>query len=113
VAAPAIGRAAPPLLARVFPPAGSGQGAAFIAGVGLRGAAAAVVGATAIAGAALGRLGLASVLIGLGAALGLGWLLSRRLGGLTGDALGAAVEVTELAVLLTTVGWTTVSAGHA
>ena len=36
----------------------------------------------------------------LGVALGLAGLLDRRLGGLTGDVYGAAIELTELAVLV-------------
>jgi adenosylcobinamide-GDP ribazoletransferase len=32
--------------------------------------------------------------------LGLRWAMMRRLGGMTGDTLGAAVELTEVAVLV-------------
>jgi len=39
----------------------------------------------------------------LGVAWVAGWVFSRRLGGLTGDGLGAAVELAELGVLLTAV----------
>ena len=38
-------------------------------------------------------------------ALGTGQILSRRLGGITGDVLGAAVELSELGVLLTLTAW--------
>jgi adenosylcobinamide-GDP ribazoletransferase len=105
VITPVIGRAAVPLLAVVFPAAGGGEGAAFIASVEPWSAAAAVAGAAVIASAGLGPIGPASLLVGLGTALGLGWVLARRLGGLTGDSLGAAVELTELSVLLTSVAW--------
>ena len=44
--------------------------------------------------------GLLAAGIGIGLAWDLGRFLSRRLGGLTGDGLGAAVEVAEMGVLL-------------
>jgi cobalamin synthase len=40
------------------------------------------------------------------ASLGLGWFFTRQLGGLTGDVLGAVIEIAELIVLLTIVAWT-------
>ena len=36
---------------------------------------------------------------------GSGWFATRRLGGITGDVLGAAIEAAELIVLLTLVAW--------
>ena len=113
VTSPAIGRAAPPLLAMVFAPAGPGEGAAFMTSVSPWSAAAAVGCAGLVAGIGLGRVGLAALLVGLGGALALGWFLARRLGGLTGDTLGAAVELTELSVLLTTVARVHLSGWHA
>jgi adenosylcobinamide-GDP ribazoletransferase len=106
VVAPAIGRAAPALLARWFPAARpDGQGAAFIAGVNRRSASIAVIVAAVIAILALGGLGIIAVVAASVVTLALGRFFARRLGGLTGDVLGAAVEVTELVVLLTVSAW--------
>jgi adenosylcobinamide-GDP ribazoletransferase len=41
----------------------------------------------------------AAVLAGLGAA-GMAWLAKRQIGGQTGDVLGAAEQVAEIAILL-------------
>jgi adenosylcobinamide-GDP ribazoletransferase len=61
--------------------------------------------ALAIGFVALGVAGLvATVLAGLVAWAG-GAFLARRLGGLTGDVLGAAVEGAELVVILTVLAW--------
>lgn len=100
--APVVGRHAPLHLARAFQPATSGQGsgAAFMKAVTLR---AVSIGALVVIVAAVVILwpwGLLAAGIGIGLAWGLGRFLSRRLGGLTGDGLGAAVEVGELGVLL-------------
>lgn len=101
IVAPALGRLAPVLLARLCPPArDEGQGQVFALTVSTAG----VAGATAFA-VALTLL----VLWPWGGAL-LGWTfasawligrsLTRRLGGVTGDLLGGAVEVTEGLILL-------------
>lgn len=104
---PAIGRAAPPLLARWFPPArADGQGAAFAGGVGVAGALLAVVIAAAAAVAVLGAGGFVAALSGMVAALAAGRFFAGRLGGLTGDVLGAGVEVAELVALLAVLAWT-------
>jgi adenosylcobinamide-GDP ribazoletransferase len=104
VAAPAIGRAAPPVLAVLLPRAtDSGQGASFARHVGAPGAGLAVLAAAAVAASALGWAGAVALVAGLGAALVVGGLWSRRLGGLTGDVFGAAVEIAEMTVLLTLV----------
>ena len=101
LAAPAIGRAMPPALAGIFGVAlEGGQGAAFARGVrpagswiaGLVGLVAALLALRTAGGVAFGVAALAAV--------GMGRFLSSRLGGLTGDAFGAAVEFGELAVLL-------------
>jgi adenosylcobinamide-GDP ribazoletransferase len=107
VIAPAVGRAAPLALARLFPPARrDGQGARFQASMGRGAAAFAAALVFLVASVTLGWSGLVSCLVGLLAAILVGWQLSSRLGGITGDVLGAAVEVTELGVLLTVAAWT-------
>jgi adenosylcobinamide-GDP ribazoletransferase len=101
LAAPAIGRAMPPLLAAMFPPARpGGQGAAFTRAV--RRPAAWIAGAVALAASllALGAAGVVAFAIAAAIAVVLGSFLARRLGGLTGDGFGAAVEIAELTVLL-------------
>lgn len=107
LAAPVVARAAPALLARLFRPARTdGQGAAFHAGVGAAAVALGLAIALLVAAAALGWPGLAAGAAGLLAAVAVSAALARRLGGTTGDVLGAAVESAELAVLLTVVAWT-------
>jgi adenosylcobinamide-GDP ribazoletransferase len=104
---PAIARAAPPLLARLWPAAReAGQGAAFVAGVGPVGTLLAVAFAALAALGVLGPSGLVATGAGLLAAVVAARLLVGRLGGLTGDVLGAAVEVAELATLLAVIAWT-------
>jgi cobalamin synthase len=44
--------------------------------------------------------------VGIGGALVVGAFFVRRLGGVTGDVLGAGVETAELVFLLTIVAWT-------
>jgi adenosylcobinamide-GDP ribazoletransferase len=108
VVAPAVARATPPILARLFPPARrDGQGAVFQAGVGrtapLLGAALAAL----VSVAMLGWAGLAATASGVLAAVIVGAVLTGRLGGITGDVLGAAVEIAELGVLLAGAAWAT------
>jgi adenosylcobinamide-GDP ribazoletransferase len=100
VLAPVLGRAGPLLLVRLCPPARSGgAGHAFAAGTRWStlaiGGLVAVVASVAMLGAwgtlALGASGLL--------AWGLAAHLRRRLGGFTGDTLGALVEITEAGVL--------------
>lgn len=106
LATPAIGRATPALLACCFPAArAEGQGATFRAGVHARAAAMALVVAALGAGATLGLPGLAALAAACLGALGLGRFLTIRLGGITGDVLGAAVEAGELIALLTVAAW--------
>ncbi|MFQ5828725.1 MAG: adenosylcobinamide-GDP ribazoletransferase [Candidatus Methylomirabilia bacterium] len=105
--APLVGRYAPVLLARCFSPASPdlGYGSAFIRAVSRR--AFLVSGALVFVAAGLvcWPCGLIAAAVGLGVAWLAGHRLSRRLGGLTGDGLGAAVELAELGVLLTLVAF--------
>lgn len=106
LATPAIGRATPALLCRCFPPARpAGQGATFSAGLRAWDAALALGGTALIAALALGPVGLLALAAGSLAALGAGRFFSARLGGITGDVLGAGVEMGELAALLTMLAW--------
>lgn len=100
--APVVGRHAPLHLARAFQPAtpGQGSGSAFMKVVTLRAVSIGALVVIVAAAVILWPWGLLAAGIGIGLAWGLGRFLSRRLGGLTGDGLGAAVEVGEMGVLL-------------
>jgi adenosylcobinamide-GDP ribazoletransferase len=101
---PAIGRATPALLASLLSAARpEGQGARFRAAVGIGATGVGLAIATAAALLALALAGLAAVAAGLAAALAVGFLAARRLGGITGDVLGAGIETAELAALLAVV----------
>jgi adenosylcobinamide-GDP ribazoletransferase len=107
VTAPALARAMPPLIAWVFPLATPlGQGAMFRSGLTRARVVIALALGGAIAVAALGLAGLLVVALALLAGLGLGRFYTSRLGGVTGDVLGAVIETVELIVLLTVVAWT-------
>jgi adenosylcobinamide-GDP ribazoletransferase len=107
VVAPAVARSLPPLIGWIFPPASSlGQGAMFRSGLRPAGALASVGLGAAIAVALLGLPGLAAFGLSAAATLLLGWFAKRRLGGVTGDVMGAVIEIAELIVLLTFVAWT-------
>ena len=103
-------RAALPLSCRVGLPAARATGlGAAVAGTVPRVAVVAIIiivmGAAALAGFAEGStryavIAAASVLVGLGAAAALGRRCNRRLGGLTGDTLGACVEVAATIVIV-------------
>lgn len=102
VLAPAIGRATPLIAGALVRPAtpGQGLGAPFLAALPRAAAPVWVAGMCAIAWLLVGATGLAivavAVAVGVGSAVG----LARRLGGLTGDVLGAGVELSELAALV-------------
>jgi adenosylcobinamide-GDP ribazoletransferase len=98
--APVIGRAMPPLLARLFPPLAVGQGAQFRAGLGPTTPALTTMLAVVVALATLGAGGAGALAISIGLSVAVGAFMSRRLGGVTGDVHGAAVELSELAVLV-------------
>src|SRR5215813_1293210 len=107
VTAPVVARATPALLGRWFRAArADGQGAVFAAGLGRAAAPAALAVAVAVAVGVLGWLGVVALGVGVGGAVAAGAFLARRVGGITGDVLGAGVEVTEVAVLLTISAWT-------
>ena len=104
--APAVARATPPLLARLFRPARhDGQGAAFGAGLGALAAPIALSIALVAAIAALRVLGLAVFAVSVSGALVATWFFAARVSGITGDVLGAAIEIAELAGLLTVSAW--------
>jgi adenosylcobinamide-GDP ribazoletransferase len=104
---PAVGRATPPLLARCFTPArADGHGATFRDGLRAGAWPLGLALAVALAVAALGVVGLALAAASVAAALALAAFMAGRLAGITGDVLGAAIEVAELAGLLTVAAWT-------
>jgi adenosylcobinamide-GDP ribazoletransferase len=106
VAAPAIGRAAPPLLARAFRPArADGEGARFASGTPAAAAVTAGLLALGVAFLALGPAGIAGLGLAAAAVGGVEGFLTGRLGGFTGDSLGAAVELAELMMLITVAAW--------
>jgi len=106
LAAPVVGRATPPLLARVLPAARrAGHGAAFRDSLGVAAPLLTPATALVVAWVALGRVGLVAWALAHALALALGWFMSRRLGGITGDVLGAGIESAELVVLLVVAAW--------
>lgn len=106
LAVPAIARATPPLLGRLFPAARSeGHGVAFGAGLGRWAAPVALTVALGVALAALRVAGLVVLATSVVCALACARFFAARLAGITGDVLGAAIEVAELAGLLTMSAW--------
>jgi adenosylcobinamide-GDP ribazoletransferase len=105
IAAGALSRAAPVLLATALPyaRAHTGLGAPLTQGSRARAAIAAVFGAG-IAVAMAGTHGAIAAGVAAMVVLSLMVCYRRWLGGVTGDTLGAAVELTEVAVFLTAVG---------
>jgi adenosylcobinamide-GDP ribazoletransferase len=104
VLAPVVGRTGPLLLARLCPPA-RGEGAGHALATGARWPALVAGGLVAIVVAAALLEGWGIAALCMAALLAWGWAarLRRRLGGFTGDTLGALVEVTEALVLTLTV----------
>jgi adenosylcobinamide-GDP ribazoletransferase len=107
VTAPVIARSTPAVLGRLFRPARvDGQGARFCAGLGRAATVVALAVAVVVAVGVLGTLGVVALGVGIGGAVVFAAFLSRRIDGITGDVLGAGVELSELAVLLTVSAWT-------
>ena len=106
IVVPTLARAVPPVLARCFPSARPvGQGASFVTGVSALAAPVALGIAAVIAVLTLRLAGVAALVVGLAMAFAVAWFQNRRLGGLTGDVLGATVELAELGALLTLLAW--------
>lgn len=100
-AAPALGRLAPALAGTCFAiTASPGLGSDFLHGLSRWVGPVQLLTAAVVLPLALGNSG--AIVLGAAAGAALCWsaLMAWRLGGLTGDALGGAVEVAELAVLL-------------
>jgi adenosylcobinamide-GDP ribazoletransferase len=102
VLAPAIGRVAPLLAGAWLAPAtpGHGLGSAFAAGLSRWAGPIHAAAASALAAWLLGPWGVAITLGSCSVAVLGARVVAGRLGGLTGDVLGAVVELAELAVLL-------------
>jgi adenosylcobinamide-GDP ribazoletransferase len=104
IAAGALSRAVPVPLAAALPYARPGDGLArSLAGSAWARAAAAAAIATLIAALATGLDGFVLAACAAVLAVSLGAAFARWLGGVTGDTLGAAVELTELAMLVAAV----------
>jgi adenosylcobinamide-GDP ribazoletransferase len=103
---PVIARATPPLLVRLFPAAKlEGLGAAFGASVSGWAAPTALAIALVVALAALHAVAVPVFAVSVLSALALTRFFAARVSGITGDVLGAAIEVAELTGLLTVSAW--------
>lgn len=102
VLAPVVGRVAPLLVGAWLRPAtpGEGLGAAFVAGLSRWASPLAGLAGLALGAALLGPWGVVIAGAAWSAAVLWAGFAARRLGGLTGDVLGAVVEIAELGVLL-------------
>jgi adenosylcobinamide-GDP ribazoletransferase len=94
------------VLALSFPSARpTGHGASFVAGVSAWAAPIALGIAAVVAVLTLRLAGVTALVTGIVIAFAVAWFQNRRLGGLTGDVLGATVELAELSALLTLLAW--------
>jgi adenosylcobinamide-GDP ribazoletransferase len=107
LAAPTIARAMPAVVARLFPAARpEGHGATFRATLARAAIPAGLAVALVVAAGALGVVGIVALAVALLVSVAIGKSMTTRLGGITGDVLGAVVEAAELVVLLTVSAWT-------
>jgi len=103
-AAHALGRAAAVGVMTAFPPAAeTGLGAAYVRALGGRQALLGVASGLVLAGALLGAWALPAAALAGAAALWLGRLARRRIGGVSGDVLGAVQQAGEILTLLVAV----------
>ncbi len=105
VLAPALGRAAAAGLLVGLPSARPDGLAGQLQQVPARGAIALSLALLAIAAAALGGGGVGAVVVAVVTVVALGRAFRRRIGGVTGDTVGAAIELVELAVLVAVAVW--------
>jgi adenosylcobinamide-GDP ribazoletransferase len=104
--APVVGRAMPVVLATYFPSARvDGHGADFQRGLRAFASPGAFAAAALVSFVALGWAGLLALGVALLVSVVFASVMARRLKGITGDVLGGAVELAELAVLLTVTAW--------
>ena len=108
---PVVARATPPLLALLFPAAKTeGFGAAFGASLGGHAAPIALAIALLVSATALRSLGVLVLAVSLLSAVAVARFVATRVAGITGDVLGAAIEIAELAGLLTVSAWSRLAA---